>query len=300
MPLRDLLVGLDGTTPGARRLELALKLAQTNNAHLTGVYALAEPSSVAASPARVGLPPTIFGPSSPAGAAAVGGEPVSATAPVSSVQRETERADAVEQRFRDELQLHALDGEWHILDHAAPGELIALASAADLAILGQYSRDEASEATWLRPDDVMVNIGRPVLLVPYAGTFEHVGRRVLVAWNGTREANRALHDALPLIVGAEAVTVMHVGRQQDDLDRDRPWLERIVRHLQRHGINAQAEESPRGSIAISDALLSRAADLGADMIVAGAYHHSQLRETLLGGVSRGLLDHMTVPVLMSH
>jgi nucleotide-binding universal stress UspA family protein len=84
------------------------------------------------------------------------------------------------------------------------------------------------------------------------------------------------------------------------MDRVRPGLERIARHLQRHGVKAQPEESPRGGIPISDVLLSRAADLRADMIVAGAYHHLQLRETLLGGVSRDLLDHMTVPVLMSH
>jgi nucleotide-binding universal stress UspA family protein len=153
--------------------------------------------------------------------------------------------------------------------------------------------------TWLRPDHVVTAAGRPVV-IPYAGTFARIGRRVLVAWDGTREANRALHDALPLFGNAEAVTVMHVGTQEADMDRVRPWLERIARHLQRHGVKAQPEESPRGGIPISDVLLSRAADLGADMIVAGAYHHSQLRETLLGGVSRDLLDHMTVPVLMSH
>jgi nucleotide-binding universal stress UspA family protein len=90
------------------------------------------------------------------------------------------------------------------------------------------------------------------------------------------------------------------GRSKPTSNRDRPWLARIVRHLERHGVKAQAEESPRVGIPVSDALLSRAADLGADMIVAGAYHHSQLRESLLGGVSRDLLDHMTAPVLMSH
>jgi nucleotide-binding universal stress UspA family protein len=94
--------------------------------------------------------------------------------------------------------------------------------------------------------------------------------------------------------------VLYVGTQDSDLDRERPRLERVIRHLQRHGVKAQPEESPRGDISVSDVLLSRAADLGADMIVAGAYHHSRLRETLLGGVSRDLLDHMTVPVLMSH
>ncbi len=129
--------------------------------------------------------------------------------------------------------------------------MIPLAKAADLTILVQYPGDDSDGVTWLRPDDLMIDTGRPVLVVPYTGVFERVGRRVLVTWDGTREANRALHDALPLIGGAEAVTVMHVGAQQADLDRDRPWLERIVHHLRRHGIKAQAEESPRGNLSTS-------------------------------------------------
>jgi nucleotide-binding universal stress UspA family protein len=291
---------LDATAAGNGRLELALNLAQANKAHLTAVYALPEPRGSAAWPAGVGLPPTVLGPVSPEGARAIGGQPISAAAPVAQVLREAERADTIEQRFREELPVRALDGEWHRLDHTDLAEMIQLAKATDLAILGQYPGDDSDGLTWLRADDLMIDSGRPVLIVPYAGTFERVGKRVLVAWDGTREANRALHDALPLIGAAEAVTVMHVGTQQADLDRDRPWLERIVRHLGRHGIKAQPEESPRGDIPISNALLSRAADFSADLIVAGAYHHSHLRESLLGGVSRELLDHMTVPVLMSH
>jgi nucleotide-binding universal stress UspA family protein len=175
-----------------------------------------------------------------------------------------------------------------------------LAGAVDLAVLGQYPGDDSDGETWLRPDHIVTATGRPVLIVPYAGTFECVGRRVLIAWDGTREANRALHDALPLIGNAEAVTVMHVAAGEADLDHDRSRLERIVRHLGRHGVEAKLEESLGGDIPVGDILLSRAADLGADMIVAGGYHHAHLRETLLGGVSRDLLDHMTVPVLMSH
>jgi nucleotide-binding universal stress UspA family protein len=216
------------------------------------------------------------------------------------VIREAERADAFEERFREELNLRGLKGEWHIVDHTDLAELTELAETADLAILGQYPGEDTDGVTWLRPDHVVTAAGRPVLVIPYAGTFARVGSWVLVAWDGTREANRALHDALPLIRHAEAVTVLYVGTQDSDLDRERPRLERVIHHLHRHGVKARPEESPRGDIPISDVLLSRAADLGADMIVAGAYHHSQLRETLLGGVSRDLLDHMTVPVLMSH
>lgn len=298
MVLRDILVCLDATEAGDGRLELARNLAQANKAYLTAVYALPEPRESSIPPAGPGLPPTVLGPVSPDGARAIGGQPVIATP--GQTLPDAERADALEQRFRAELPLSGLDGEWHMLNRADLAELIQLAKAADLAILGQYPGSDSSGATWLRPDDVMVDAGRPVLVVPYAGAIERVGRRVLIAWNGTREANRALHDALPLIDGAEAVTIMHVGAEQADLDRDRPSLERIVHHLRRHGIEAQPEESLHPAISVRDALFSRAADLGADMIVAGAYHHSRLRKNLLGGVSRDLLDHMTIPVLMSH
>jgi nucleotide-binding universal stress UspA family protein len=155
-------------------------------------------------------------------------------------------------------------------------------------------------AARFRPNDVVMAVGRPVLVVPYAGTFKTVGKRSLVAWDGTREANRALNDALPLLADAQAVTVMFVGANEQDLEQHWPALERIVGHLQGHGVNATAEETMRGGLAISDILLSRAADLVADLIVMGGYHHSQLREALIGGVSRELLEHMTVPVLMSH
>jgi nucleotide-binding universal stress UspA family protein len=98
----------------------------------------------------------------------------------------------------------------------------------------------------------------------------------------------------------EAVTVMFVGANERALEQQLPALERIAGHLQRHGVNAVPEETMRGGLAVSDILLSRAADLAADLIVTGGYHHSQLREALIGGVSRDLLDHMTVRRLMSH
>jgi nucleotide-binding universal stress UspA family protein len=167
--------------------------------------------------------------------------------------------------------------------------------------MGQRSPSSRSDgAARFRPEDILITAGRPVLVVPYAGIFETVGKRMLVAWDGTREANRALNDALPLLAEAEAVTVMFVGANERDLEQHWPALDRIVGHLRRHGVNAIAEETVRSGLAISDILLSRAADLAADLIVAGGYHHSQLREALLGGVSRELLHHMTVPVLMSH
>jgi nucleotide-binding universal stress UspA family protein len=300
MALRDMLVCVDDSAAGNGRFELALNLAHANKAHLTAVYALPELHTAGAPPAVPGLPPTVLGPVSPDGAAIVGGEPIMAAGSAGQVPPEAERAAAVEQRFHRELSMRRIEGEWSMLNRVELAELIQLAKAVDLVVIGQYPDNDADGGTWLRPDDLMTDIGRPVLVVPYAGVFGEVGRRVLIAWDGTREANRALHDALALIGNAEEVMVIHIGKRETDLDADRPALDQIVRHLARHGIAARPEESPRGDIPVPDILLSRAADLGADMIVAGAYHHSHLRESLLGGVSRGLLEHMTVPVLMSH
>jgi nucleotide-binding universal stress UspA family protein len=109
-----------------------------------------------------------------------------------------------------------------------------------------------------------------------------------------------VHDALPLIAAAGVVTVVSVADRESDLARGHLSLERIVRHLERHGLTVRREEDVQAGLPVCDLLLSRASDLGADLIVAGAYHHSRFREALLGGVSRELLDHMTVPVLLSH
>ena len=287
MTLGDMLVCLDSTDPSEGRLKLAAHLAHDHGAHLLGVYAMrdVDDGPLFESREQWGGPP---------GGVGLLERNVAASGP-----RGTMRAEQIEQRFRDTLRLNGIDGDWHPIDGADTAELIMLAKSVDLAVLGQYSR-EIRDRMAFRPEEIAVACGRPVLIVPYAGHFERVGGHVLIAWDGTREAIRALNDALPLLAKAQSVTVMTVLVQQNEFDRAHAGLQRAVRHLERHRIPARAEEAMRGDLAVSDVLLSRAADLGADMIVAGAYHHSPLREALIGGVSRELLQHMTVPLLMSH
>jgi nucleotide-binding universal stress UspA family protein len=292
MAIKDLLVCIDPTTAGDTRLKLALNVARANKAHLTGTFPMPEAHGTRSGAAGFGRFPGMTG---------IAGEQASPGGAVSEVFHEAEVADRAEYRFKDELRLAGIDGEWHTLPDGDSTELIELAKSVDLTIMGQRPPSSGSDgAARYRPEDIVIAAGRPVLVVPYAGIFDTVGKRILVAWDGTREAIRALNDALPLLANAETVTVMFVGTTERDLEQYFPALERIVRHLQRHGINATAEETLRSGLAVSDVLLSRAADLAADMIVAGGYHHSQLRETLIGGVSREFLQHMTVPVLMSH
>jgi nucleotide-binding universal stress UspA family protein len=282
MNLRDIVVFLDVGTASEERLRLATSIARQHEACLSAVFL--QDDRVAEFPSGLSVPRLMAGAPIPIAA---------------EISRSVMFAETAERRFRECLRSFRGEGDWHALDRASTTELIDLARAADLIVIGQVNPN-ARPAPAMRPEEIVVACGRPVLMVPYIGSYAQVGRRVLVAWDGSREAVRALNDALPLISGAAAVTVTTVRDHVKDSDRDHASMSRIIRHLTRHGVTVRAEEILRGSSDISDVLLSRAADYSVDLIVAGAYHHSRLRETLIGGVSRGLFLHMTVPVLMSH
>lgn len=292
MSLNDILVAFDFTNAGYERRDLAIRLAQAHDARLIGVYPVldgaveavlfpAEEPAIAA-----GLPDGRTLAQGLAGG--TGSEPGAPAA-----------ADRAEQEFHDALRLRGVRGEFRLLDGADTAELCESAKFTDLAVLGQYERN-GRHRTVFRPAEVALACGRPTLVVPYAGNFPGVGGHVLVAWDDSREAVRALHDAIPLMVNAETVTVLTVTAHEKERERAQTALGRVADHLEQHGIAAQFEVTLKGELGVSDILLSRAADLGVDMIVAGAYHRPRYREALFGGVTHDLLDHMTVPVLMSH
>jgi nucleotide-binding universal stress UspA family protein len=133
-------------------------------------------------------------------------------------------------------------------------------------------------------------------MVPYIGAVDGIGERVIVAWNASREAARAVADAMPILDGAREVEVFIAS---DNDIGDLPGAD-IAAHLARHGIDVTVYETPANNVSIGDALLNRASETGADMIVMGGYGRSRFREFVLGGVTRHMLQHMTVPVLMSH
>jgi nucleotide-binding universal stress UspA family protein len=122
--------------------------------------------------------------------------------------------------------------------------------------------------------------------------------RVLVAWDGSRAATRAIGDAMPFLEKAKQVEVVIVGNKPPKSD-EAPGAD-LGQHLARHGIKTTVKRITAPDIDVQSAILSHAADSSADLIVMGGYGHSRLREFVLGGVTRGLLESMTVPVLMSH
>ena len=148
----------------------------------------------------------------------------------------------------------------------------------------------------------LMETGRPQLVVPYVSGSETVGTNVLVAWDGGREASRALADAMPLLLQARQVTVICLDPDASNRGADALGRERLAAYLRCHAVSARIQHDDLGTdeIAIGDWLLSRVADLSGDLIVMGGYGHARWREQLLGGATRTLLGSMTVPVLMSH
>ncbi|HEX2529892.1 MAG TPA: universal stress protein [Burkholderiaceae bacterium] len=208
---------------------------------------------------------------------------------------------------------HALDGfepivkkmgvssyEQQIVDDEAGDGVSLWARYSDLVVIGQTNPDEPSPAVASDfPEYVIMNAGRPVLIVPYAGKFDTVGNRVLVAWDASMEATRAVTAAIPLLKHANNVTVMVFNPSaQLGVHGEQPGAD-IALFLARHGIKVEVSNQ-RTDVDVGNALLSLAMDLSSDMIVMGGYGHSRFREILLGGVTRTVLASMTVPVLMAH
>ena len=193
--------------------------------------------------------------------------------------------------------------EWRVADASfgtAADRVVEQGSCADLVIVAQADPEWSSSALLEDPERVVLSVGRPVLIVPNSGSAVCPPKRVSVAWNGRREAARAVFDALPLLQHAELVDVIGVNSGQESAQHgDLPATE-ICAALARHGVRCQASEASAGSGEVGHELLRQAKAFGADLLVMGCYGHSRLREFVLGGASRYVLRHMHLPVLMSH
>lgn len=194
--------------------------------------------------------------------------------------------------------------EWWQLSHGERNHVVAetviCARYADLAVFGQY--DPAGDAPV--PEDlveqVILNSGRPVLVVPAAGSYATVGRRALVAWNGSREAARALGDSIPFLAGADSVSVLSLrGAVEGSVASRVPPVD-IAAHLASHGVTAEVDLVPPNEAGVTNMILNRGADLASDLLVMGAYGNYGFPFGLRGSNTRNILREMTMPVLFAH
>lgn len=270
MPLKNLLVHLDHGERTAARMALAVDLARHHGARLTGLFGeCARAHTVGV----VSVWPT---------------EAYKAAAAASRAAFDAATRDLPNAGWRDVNR-----GSVQEVTHG----VIAASHHVDLVILGQDAADGVSAAPHGLAEQVLLNAGRPGLIVPYVGAAETIGRRPLIAWNHSRESARALNDALPLIAGCERARVVSFASRPDD---ERAAARDCVDHLAAHGITADVECLVAEGVGVMDMLLNRVADMDADLLVMGAYGHIGFPYLHRGGGTRHILQHMTVPVLMSH
>ncbi len=277
MSYKNLLVQLDDRKSCEGRVAAAIVLAQAHSAHLTGLYVAADP--VLPGSLRAEVPHEFL-----------------------LMLREQQAAtmDAAKQGFDRMVRRAGLSADCRTT-HAS-SSLIAETVArharyTDLVVLGQPEADARGEHETSGAEDVVMAAGRPALIVPYIGARKTIGRRPMVAWDGGREAARAVNDAMPFLEQADAVSIIAVNPKKGDHGQE-PGAD-IALHLARHGIKVEAQQLEVRDMSVADAILSRLADQDIDLLVMGAYGHSRVREWIMGGTTRQIFAHMTVPVLMS-
>ncbi|AKZ63478.1 universal stress protein [Herbaspirillum hiltneri N3] len=274
MSYKTILVYIDQSSHCAGRIKIAAEIAIAHDAHLVGV-------------AVTGISRFIY----PDGMVFV----------TSVIDGLRERAQRSLDRFEETVKRIGVNSyESRISEDDAQGALAQQARYSDLIVVSQIDLNERDGADISDlPEYVMLNSSRPVLTIPYAGTFENVGRNALIAWDGSMEATHAITNAMPMLKKAHNVTIaLFNAARQFDVHGEQPGAD-IALYLARHGVKIDVVEE-RTEIDVGNALLSLAADKGADLLVMGGYGHSRFQEVLLGGVTSTILDTMTLPVLMSH
>jgi nucleotide-binding universal stress UspA family protein len=280
MSYKSLLVHLDNSERIPQRLDAALHLARRFHAHLTGLYATFEPDSRAFY--------VMAG---------------SADYYAAHERRRAQQRGAIERLFHAEALRAKVDARFVSANGPANASVLQHARYADLIVMGQTDpQDPESFIDESFVETVVMAAGRPVLLFPYAsGAAQNkIGERILVAWDGSREAARAAYDAVPFLSHAKKCTVVTVRGTENEPPGERFAGADIALTLARHDaavdvLDVDASKDSR----IGDVLLSTAHDQGCDMIAMGAYGHSRWRELVMGGATRTILQSMTVPVLMS-
>jgi nucleotide-binding universal stress UspA family protein len=279
MAYKTILVHINDQRRAQALLASAVHIARQHGAHLIGLSV---------------VPPTIVAPDG-------GARPIMIDAHRQVYRAEEARCMSI---FQNATAGQNFQAEWRELDAGAlpvAEIVIAQGRTVDLIVANQADKDWPSSVMLDATERVIIESGRPVLVLPNNGRQLTRLNRAVVGWNGRREATRAVFDALPFLKQqVDEVRVLCVDPQEEGgTEEDLPGAE-ICSALNRHGVKCEATEVARPRIGVGETLLSRVKEFDADLLVMGAYGHSRFREFVLGGASRHVLRHMTVPVLMSH
>jgi nucleotide-binding universal stress UspA family protein len=276
MPYKTILVYLNDRRRAEKMLESAVFLARRHNAHLIGLHVY----------------PSVMSPPIPS--------PASKYVAGTVLKFEREESDAIAGVFATMTANQPFVSEWRAILSPLfeiPTIVMDHARTADLIVAGQADPSWNFSLTMDFPERLALESGRPVLVVPNAGQHREFGRNALIAWKPTREAARATFDALPLLEDAEQVHILEVTQSADTPATPDTS---IAAALGRHGIKSILRNTVAPDSRVGDEILSRLAEEDADLLVMGAYGHSRVREYVLGGATRHIARHVTVPTLWSH
>jgi nucleotide-binding universal stress UspA family protein len=277
MSYRTIVVHLDCGKQRSERLDVALRFAEEFDAQVIGLFAL---------DLYAGMPPA-----ADAGSILVEAE---------LRRREACLGEALAD-FTRKTARRAAKARWLSSEEDAAREVALAARFADLIVIGQTDpgtfTEDGISANFAA--DVVLTAGKPVLLVPSAGHFEAVGRHTLVAWNAAREADRALHDSLPVLERSAAVDVVSFAESTQPDDAQAKAHNAVKAYLNDHGINATVRRYAAEHLSPGDLILSQAFRDAADCIVMGAHGHTRRNEKRLGGVTGTVMKATTIPVLLS-
>jgi nucleotide-binding universal stress UspA family protein len=275
--IKDLVVNLTGGHPQNFAADYAISLAQAFEAHLVGIGFIYEPI----------VPGSVLG-----------GVPTD----LIEIQREENSKTAKEAiaRFEERARASNLVPESRLIDASIAGaaDLFGrIARRFDVAVAGQARREQGASEELLI-EGALFGSGRPVIVVPVTQTAPVKLDRVMLCWDGSRPAARAIADAIPFMTRAHAVEIVVVIGERDKSGEITGA--NMKRHLARHGIDVEIKRIAAGGADAQSTIVKHATESGADFLVMGGYGHSRLREFILGGVTRSILRAMPVPVLMSH
>ena len=280
MTLKNIGVFVDATPEGEKRIDYAATLAHQCGAHLAGIHVV--------SAVRPEYRSDYYVIGEKAIRALLVGRKAADEAVTSNVRRRFEAISAK----RD------LSAEFRVIRRGGPDEDLTLSSLhSDLVVIGQRELQELKG--YASPEKLLLASGAPILIIPSGWKSESIGNKILVGWNASREARRAVADALPFLVAASSVTLLVVdSEQRARRNGEEPGAD-IALYLARHGAHVEVEQVLSQGAPVADIILSYAAEHGVDLIVIGAYSHARPVEMMFGGVTQSLLKEAPVPVLMS-
>ncbi|TVO78720.1 universal stress protein [Sedimenticola selenatireducens] len=277
MALKDILVHIDDTPYCERRFKIALQIAKQNEAGITALFARADPSLK-------------------------GFEP--------NMKKRHEAHEALSEKIHSRfakladkagITLTWVTAKLPSSSDQVTNQVIQQTQQSDMIIVGQHDNKSADGSVPEdMPEHLVLETGRPVLIIPYAGEFKSVGKKVVVAWTSGRESVRALNDAIPLMGEAKKVKVVAINPKKNTKKESGVTAEQAAAHLTRHGIKTESDQFSTRGVDEGNLILNCLADERADLLVMGAYGHHRFRELILGGVTQKVFENMTTPVLMSH